>query len=90
MHLPPALLAGPHAGGIINLPAVVVALAVMGMLIAGTRESATLNIVLVIIKLAALAVFVAFALPAFDGHNLEPFMPYGFGSDAMPAAKSAA
>jgi amino acid transporter len=38
-----------------------------GMLIAGTRESATLNIVLVIIKLVALAVFVTFALPAFDG-----------------------
>src|SRR3546814_19075568 len=49
--LPPALLSGPHDGGIVNLPAVLVSLAVMGMLVAGTRESATLNIILVIIKL---------------------------------------
>jgi APA family basic amino acid/polyamine antiporter len=87
VHLPAALLAGPHAGGIINLPAVVVALGVMGMLIAGTRESATLNIVLVVIKLVALGVFVAFALPAFDGNNLEPFMPYGFGSTEIDGQK---
>src|SRR3546814_3403314 len=52
----------------------------MGMLVAGTRESATLNIILVIIKLLALAAFIAFALPAFDFDNLQPFMPYGFGS----------
>jgi APA family basic amino acid/polyamine antiporter len=78
--LPPALLSGPHAGGVINLPAVIVALAISGMLVAGTRESATLNIVLVIIKLTALAAFVILALPAFDAGKLTPFMPYGFGS----------
>lgn len=78
--LPAALLAGPHAGGIINLPAVLVSLAVAGMLIAGTKESATLNIILVIIKLTALAAFVFLALPAFNGANFTPFMPYGFGS----------
>jgi APA family basic amino acid/polyamine antiporter len=76
--LPPALLAGPHGGGIVNLPAVLVALAVAGALIAGTRQSATFNIILVAIKLIALAAFVALALPAFDIGNLTPFMPYGF------------
>jgi APA family basic amino acid/polyamine antiporter len=85
--LPQELLVGPHAGGIINLPAVVVALSVMGMLIAGTRESATLNIILVIIKLVALSVFVAFALPAFQADNLQPFMPYGFGSSEVMGEK---
>lgn len=80
VHLPPALLAGPHGGGIVNLPAVLVSLGVAGMLMAGTRESATLNIVLVAIKLVALSVFVLFAAPAFDGANLHPFMPYGFTS----------
>jgi basic amino acid/polyamine antiporter, APA family len=78
--LPPALLSGPHAGGIINLPAVIVAMSIAGMLMAGTRESATLNIVLVIIKMTALAAFVMLALPAFDAGNLQPFSPYGFGS----------
>ena len=78
--LPHLLLVGPHDGGLINLPAVLVAFAIAGMLMAGTRESATLNIVLVVIKLAALAAFVALALPALKSGNFHPFMPYGFGS----------
>jgi APA family basic amino acid/polyamine antiporter len=78
--LPHALLNGPHAGGIVNLPAVLVSFAIAAMLIAGLRESATLNIVLVIIKLAALAAFVAIAVPAFQASNLTPFAPYGFAS----------
>jgi len=78
--LPPMLLAGPSAGGLINLPAVLVALTVAGMLIAGTRESATFNIILVVVKLSALAAFVLLAMPAFNADNLTPFMPYGFGS----------
>ena len=87
VHLPPELLSGPHGGGIINLPAVLVALSVMGMLIAGTRESATLNIILVIVKLVALGVFVAFAAPAFNADNLHPFMPYGFAAHEVDGAK---
>ena len=42
---------GPHMGGIVNLPAVLISLAITGMLVAGTRESATLNIALVLIKI---------------------------------------
>ncbi|MDI9239718.1 amino acid permease [Lysobacter sp. LF1] len=76
--LPAALAAGPHAGGVLNVPAIVITFLVAGMLIAGTRESATLNAVLVVFKLIALAVFIAVALPAFDSQNLHPFMPYGF------------
>jgi len=76
--LPTALMAGPHAGGVINLPAIVITFLVAGMLIAGTRESATLNAILVVFKLIALAVFIAVAMPAFDSANLTPFMPYGF------------
>ena len=80
-------LNGMIGAGIFALPAVLVALSVMGLLIAGTRESATLNIVLVIIKLTALGVFIAFALPAFNGDNLQPFMPYGFGSTEIGGEK---
>jgi len=76
--LPHALVAGPHAGGVLNLPAVLITFAVAGLLMAGTKESATLNAVLVVVKLIALAVFVALALPAFDSAHLTPFMPYGF------------
>jgi basic amino acid/polyamine antiporter, APA family len=86
VELPAVLLAGPHAGGLINLPAVLVSLAVAGLLILGTRESATLNIVLVVIKLVALAAFVALTLPAYDAANMQPFMPYGFASSEVGGA----
>lgn len=76
--LPLAMTAGPHAGGIVNVPAVFIIACVGGLLMAGTRESATLNAILVVIKLAALLVFILVALPHFDFSHFEPFMPYGF------------
>lgn len=78
--VPPELAAGPHAGGIINLPAVVITALVAGLLALGTRESAFVNTALVILKMSALALFVVLALPAFDAANLEPFAPNGWGS----------
>ncbi|UVO52983.1 amino acid permease [Sphingomonas sp. SUN039] len=75
---PMVLAQGPELGGIVNLPAVFIIAVVAGLLCIGTRESATLNALLVVVKLIALAVFVAVALPHFNGANLEPFMPYGF------------
>ena len=84
VHIPQALAAGPHAGGVINLPAVLIVFVVAGLLIVGTRESATLNAVLVVVKVLALGVFVAIAMPHFDAKNLEPFMPYGFAKQMGP------
>jgi basic amino acid/polyamine antiporter, APA family len=66
--------------GVVDLPAIFIALAVTGVLLLGTRESATVNFVLVCIKLAALAAFVAFTLPHFDAANFETFAPFGFGA----------
>ena len=88
--LPAALTAGPHAGGIINLPAVAIIGVVTGLLLLGTKESATLNAVLVLVKIAALAVFVAVALPAFDADNFTPFMPNGFGAPFVQTGVMAA
>ena len=92
--LPLALTAGPHAGGLINVPAVLIVFVVAGMLMAGTRESATLNAVLVVIKVIALAMFVAIALPHFDAARLDPFMPFGFvksmGTDGVERGVMAA
>jgi APA family basic amino acid/polyamine antiporter len=94
IEVPAALAAGPHAGGVVNLPAILITFAVAGMLLAGTRESATLNAALVVVKLIALAVFVALALPAFAAQNLQPFMPYGFpkamGTDGVERGVMAA
>jgi APA family basic amino acid/polyamine antiporter len=80
--IPDALLssAGAGTGGLVNLPAIFIAMVVTGMLLIGTRESATVNFVLVCVKLVALAAFVAFTLPNFDAAHFHPFAPYGFGA----------
>jgi len=78
IHLPLAVTAGPHAGGVLNVPAVLIVFAVAGMLAVGTRESATLNAVLVAVKIIALLLFILVALPHFDAQQFHPFMPYGF------------
>ncbi|WP_374572070.1 amino acid permease [Phenylobacterium sp.] len=85
--LPTALIAGPHAGGLVNAPAVLIVAVVAGLLMLGTRESATLNAVLVVVKIVALALFVAVALPHFDPARFEPFMPYGFAGHADGGAQ---
>ncbi|ESQ84043.1 amino acid permease [Asticcacaulis sp. AC466] len=87
LHLPAFLLNGPHAGGLVNLPAVLVSLAVMGLLLIGARESATINIILVIIKIVALGAFIFLGLPAIQAGNYDPFAPYGFIGQQMGGEK---
>ncbi len=87
--LPPALAAGPLAlggaeGGLINLPAFVIALLITWLLMIGTKESAIFNSVLVAIKITALTIFIFLTIPAIDAANFNPFLPAGvfggFGS----------
>jgi APA family basic amino acid/polyamine antiporter len=89
IQLPSYLAAGPLAlggapGGLINLPAVVIALLVTWLLMIGTNESAKVNAVLVMIKVTALTVFIILTLPKSEMSNFNPFLPAGvfggFGS----------
>ncbi len=84
IQLPAWLAAGPLAlggapGGLINLPAVVIALLVTTLLIVGTSESAKFNAILVAIKVVALTVFIALTLPSdqFSASRFNPFLPAG-------------
>jgi APA family basic amino acid/polyamine antiporter len=85
--IPRELLVGPDDGGIVNGPAMFIALAVTALLLVGTRESAMVNSVLVVVKLVALAAFVALTLPAFDAANFTPFAPFGFGAEEIDGRK---
>ena len=87
LEIPVALANGPFAGGIVNLPAAIISLVVMGLLILGTRESATVNAALVAVKIIALTAFIAIALPAIKSEHFHPFLPLG-GSGAVAAAAS--
>ena len=75
---PHALSVGPYADGIVNLPALIIALLVTLLLMVGTTESARVNAVLVTIKVAALSVFIILTLPVIKGAEFEPFMPNGW------------
>lgn len=84
--LPYVLSVGYNEGGILNLPAIAIALATTLLLVIGTHESARVNAVLVALKLAALTLFVVFAGPSVEGANYTPFMPFGFGGVMSAAA----
>lgn len=86
--LPPALTAGPLEGGVINLPAVLVTLAVAMLLALGTKESARLTVALVAVKIAALAIFVVIALQHFDISHFRPFLSEGFAAHSLPDGRN--
>ena len=99
IHLPAWLSAGPLAfggaeGGLINLPALLIALLVTGLLVIGTSESAKFNAVLVAIKVTALTAFIAltFTSAEWDADKFNPFLPagvfggFGTGLGAVGAA----
>ncbi|WP_299017085.1 amino acid permease [uncultured Caulobacter sp.] len=75
--LPDAIAKPPGAGGVVNLPAVVLVGACMVLLLRGVKESATANAVLVVLKLLVLLFFVVIAFSGFQARNLTPFMPMG-------------
>jgi len=86
--VPLYLAVGPSQGGFINLPAVIVAAFVTGLLIIGTTESARFNAVLVAIKVAALTVFIALTLPLAKEAYFHPFIPNGWGTVGVVGAAS--
>jgi APA family basic amino acid/polyamine antiporter len=77
IQIPLYLAKGYFAGGLVNLPAVGIAVLVTSLLVLGTRESATVNAVLVCIKVAALVLFIALSIPVVKMENFHPFMPLG-------------
>jgi APA family basic amino acid/polyamine antiporter len=77
--LPAALTASPFAGGIINLPAVLIILLITALLILGTSESAKVNNVIVFIKLAVVVFFLIAGFGHVNPANWTPFLPFGTG-----------
>lgn len=80
MGLPDALTKAPELGGIINLPASLIILLLMGMLIVGVKQSAQLNTAMVFVKVLTICVFVALAAFNVNPENWSPFLPFGWFS----------
>jgi APA family basic amino acid/polyamine antiporter len=70
---------GSSVTALFNLPAVLVCLALTGLLVLGIRESARVNTTIVVIKLAVLALFVAIGAYYVNTANLHPFIPPNTG-----------
>jgi APA family basic amino acid/polyamine antiporter len=81
--IPKSYAFGPHAGGIINLPAFGIVVVLTGLLVAGVKHGARMNNVMVCIKLATIAVFIAIASRHIHKEYWTPFIPFGwFGENA--------
>jgi APA family basic amino acid/polyamine antiporter len=78
--LPQALKAGflAEAGGVVNLPALIILLLISALLIVGVRESAFTNAVIVALKTAVILYVIAAGLGHVQAANWEPFMPFGW------------
>ena len=79
--LPAWMASAPGAaspGAILNLPAVLIVLAITVLLVIGIRESARFNAVMVAIKLVAVVFFIGAGAVYVKPENWNPFAPYGW------------
>lgn len=86
VRIPDVLSQPPGAGGVVNIPAVLIVVLAMLVLLGGAKGSARTNTVLVLIKVGALIMFCAVAFTAFKAGNLKPFYPLGLAGMSAGAA----
>ena len=89
IHLPDALINAPlgktesgalgMTGAIVNLPAVLVVLALGYVCYVGVKESATLNNAMVFIKVGVIVVFILAGISYIDTANWHPYLPENTG-----------
>ncbi len=89
IQLPSALINAPFGkgedgslgltGAIINLPAVLIIVALGSVCYVGVRESSTANNVMVVIKVLVILVFIAAGLAFVDTSNWVPYIPENTG-----------
>ncbi|WP_433383007.1 amino acid permease [Actinoplanes sp. CA-142083] len=84
--LPDAISKSPSEGGVFNLPALFVVLAITFLLVRGVTESVRVNLVMVVIKLTVLIFFIVVAFANFGTGNFTPFAPAGVDGVTSAAA----
>jgi len=89
LHAPDILKSAPHILGVpivFNLPAVLIVIALTGLLLIGIRESARVNTVMVGIKLLVLGFFAFVGMRYVKPENWHPFAPNGWAGIRAGAA----
>jgi basic amino acid/polyamine antiporter, APA family len=84
--LPDAIVRGPGEGGVVNVPAVLLVVAVTTLLIIGVKESVRVNTAMVFVTIGALALFVGLGATAFTADHFSPFATGGVGGTVSAAA----
>lgn len=90
IHLPEVLVNAPigtdvhdhliRTGAIINVPAILIVLAMTALLYVGVRETAGANNVMVTLKVAVILIVVVAGLKFIDTRNFHPFIPANTGT----------
>jgi APA family basic amino acid/polyamine antiporter len=87
VQFPAALHAAPGAGGVVDLPAMVIVFLVSALLIRGTGETNVVNQIIVAVKLVIVAFFIIVGAGHVQPANWHPFAPFGavgiFGGAAI-------
>jgi len=80
INLPAELTHAPGSvpGAIVNLPALLIVLAISALLVVGISESARVNSIIVAIKLTAVAVVILVGVFFVRPANWSPFVPFGW------------
>jgi len=86
VHLPAPLINAPYEGGLINLPATLIVLALTALLVIGIKESARVTSVIVTFKLSVVLFFIVVGAFSVDPANWSPFLPNGFAGVGAAAA----
>lgn len=80
IHLSPAFTSSPSEGGIMNIPAVFIIIAMSLLLMRGTRESAFINGLIVALKVTVVLVFIALGWQYMNPANHVPYIPENTGT----------
>ena len=86
IHLPHALTINPFEGGVVNLLAMLIILAIALLLCLGVKQSARFNAIIVFIKLITIFIFISVASANINVQNWENFLPFGWVGVVQGAA----
>jgi APA family basic amino acid/polyamine antiporter len=80
IHLPVELTACPWEGGVVNLPAAFIVIAMSLLLIRGTESSSWVNAVIVVLKIAVVLIFIFLGWQFIRSENYVPYIPENNGT----------
>jgi APA family basic amino acid/polyamine antiporter len=90
LHIPPQLVMSPFetakladgatVTGVVNVPAMLIVLAITAIIIRGTSGSAWFNALVVTLKVAVVLVFIALGWQYIDPANYQPYIPQNTGT----------